>query len=70
VSSTAAAITAWVEFSDLGQKVERYSAAIRSIKNLLSWWNSLSEVEKVATLNINRLVVSGGCFLAGGPIDA
>ena len=59
VSSVAAAFLSWTEFTDVARKMERYSIAIRSIKKLLSWWESLSEVDCVDARNITRLVQTG-----------
>eukprot|EP00929_Paragymnodinium_shiwhaense_P084675 TRINITY_DN452_c0_g1_i2.p1 TRINITY_DN452_c0_g1~~TRINITY_DN452_c0_g1_i2.p1 ORF type:complete len:985 (+),score=113.78 TRINITY_DN452_c0_g1_i2:91-3045(+) len=56
--STAAAsgLVAWGEFSDGRSKVERYSKTVMALENLLSWWDSLGEVQKAGRESINRLV--------------
>jgi hypothetical protein len=56
VSAFASIATSWMEFADAGRKVERYTRAITSMKKLLSWWKSLSEVERAATENISMLI--------------
>lgn len=37
-------------------KVERYSSAVSNLKNLLSWWDSLGEVQKASREMIAQLV--------------
>jgi len=59
ISALAAAVTSWTEFTDAGRKIERYSAAVRSIKNVHSWWLSISEVEKASSESIARLLLTG-----------
>ena len=46
VTAAAAAFTSWMEFADIGRKVERYTRAVVDIQNLLSSWKSLSDVER------------------------
>jgi len=57
VSSGAAAITSWSEYSDTGRKTERYTRAVFALTNLLSWWSSLSDVEKASTSTISHLIL-------------
>ena len=56
-TAAATAVTSWAEFSEDSRKVERYSSAINSLKKLLSWWDSLGEVEKASRENITHLVL-------------
>ncbi|CAE7738549.1 unnamed protein product, partial [Symbiodinium pilosum] len=65
VSVFAGSITSWLEFVDLGQKVERYNGTVREIKNLLSWWRTLDGVEKASIDNIQHLVHTGEAILTG-----
>ena len=58
VAAAATAITSWGEFSDTQAKVERYSNATMHLKKLLSWWRSLSEVQKASRDSIETLVRS------------
>jgi hypothetical protein len=39
--AAAAAVTTWIEFSDVVRKVERYSNAVNSLKQLMAWWKVL-----------------------------
>ena len=56
VTSLAAAVTSWQEFSDTQRKTERYTRAVTQLRDLLDWWRSLSEVEKASKSMINMLV--------------
>ena len=56
-TAAATAVTSWAEFSEDSRKVERYSSAVNSLKKLLSWWDSLGEVEKASRENITHLVL-------------
>ena len=55
VTSAAAALTSWTEFADIGRKTERYTRAVRSLKALLSWWDSLTEARHCRHLNLGTL---------------
>jgi len=59
LSGVTSGIVCWIEFEDLQRKIERYSNAIRSIKALKSWWDSLTPAERASTLNISRLILEG-----------
>jgi len=59
VSSPAAMVKSWIEFTDIGHKTERYTRAIIAIGNHLSFWKSLSEVEKASPVMIGNLVQTG-----------
>lgn len=56
VISATTVLTSWVEFSDMERKTERYTRAVRSLKALLSWWDSLTVVEKASKASIANLV--------------
>lgn len=58
VTSAASLLTSWTEFADLQRKTERHNRAIRALRKLLSWWHSLSEVEKASTEAIAYLVLT------------
>jgi len=59
LSALASAITSWAQFRDLGRKIDRYNGAVRHIKELITWWDSLGEVEKASNINAARLVLEG-----------
>lgn len=64
--STAAAtvLTSWSEFSEDARKVERYSSALNALKMLLSWWDSLGEVEKASRESITHLVLEAESIIS------
>lgn len=51
-------ISSWVEFSDYTKKLERYTSATQELKNVLTWWSSLSDVEQASRESITDLVVN------------
>ena len=58
------AIVAWSCFEDYGSKLGRYSSAVTSLKNIHSWWGSLSDAERHVEHNILRLVEETESVLA------
>ena len=58
------ALISWSEFSDISKKVERYTRAVRSIKNLLSWWDVLTDVERAGIDNISTLIETGESIIS------
>jgi len=46
------------EFSDMTSKAKRYSRVINGLKNLLDWWNSLTQVQKASRELIGQLITS------------
>ena len=58
ITSSAAALTSWQEYTDVSSKTERYTRAAFELQNVLSWWKSLSEVEKANTSIIAQLIHS------------
>ena len=53
------ALQSYSEYNDTAKKVERYNRAIAGLENLLTWWESLSRVERGSEHNIAKLVHSG-----------
>ena len=64
VTSGIAAVTSWVEFTEVTLKIQRYSRATRSFKKLLNWWDSLDEVEKASTETISTLILRSEAIIA------
>ena len=64
VTALTSAFTAWSEFTDSARKIERYNRAIGAIANLLSWWESLSDVDKAAAGSINHLIQTGEAVIS------
>ena len=58
VASLYSSLCAWQEFAGLDQKLRRYTEAVQALKGVLSWWDSLTEVERASPVCINRLVES------------
>ena len=56
VASMYSSLAAWQEFAGLDQKLRRYTEAVQALKNIRSWWTSLTEVERASPECINRLV--------------
>lgn len=52
-------ITAFLEFHGTNNKISRYSFAVHTLQQLISWWQTLPESERLDTGNIDRLVVRG-----------
>lgn len=49
-------VVAWSEFSGTDKKLERYSTVVSGLGQVDLWWNSLPEVERLATKSIDQLV--------------
>ena len=64
VTSAAAMVTSWVEFSDYGKKTERYTRAVVEIRNLKSRWTCTLEAEKAAPTSISCLVQNGESIIS------
>lgn len=64
VTSGAAALTSWQEYTDVSRKTERYTRAAFELQNVHSWWKSLSEVEKASKSTIAQLIHQGEGIIA------
>merc|ERR1719277_2479650 len=49
-------MTSWMEFSDYFNKIERYTSTVISLRKLLDWWDSMSEVEKASSATVSRMI--------------
>jgi hypothetical protein len=56
ISCVTSSVVAWIEFSGTEKKLDRYSNVVSSLKMVKMWWESLPEVEKLATHSIDMLV--------------
>jgi hypothetical protein len=56
ITGFAGAVTSWQEFADVSRKTERYTRAMFQLQNMLSWWKSLSEVERASKEIISQLI--------------
>jgi len=59
VVSVSAALGSWQEFIRVGEKLDRYAAIIQRLSSLMLWWQSLPDVDKANSRNIEFLVESG-----------
>lgn len=59
VVSISAALGSWQEFIRVGEKLERYATIIQRLSSLMLWWQSLPDVDKANSRNIQILVESG-----------
>lgn len=64
ITTAASLVVSWSEFVDLARKAERYTLAVQGLKNLLSWWSTLSEVEKASKEMIARLIEAGESIIS------
>ena len=56
LSALTSAVIAWTEFSGTQKKLDRYSDIVLSLKLVQLWWDSLPEVERLATKSVDFLV--------------
>ena len=63
-SSVAAAVTSWLSHVELTRRIERYSNTVRSIDDLIWWWESLDDAERANTDIITKLIETGESVLA------
>lgn len=59
VVSISAALGSWQEFIRVGEKLDRYATIIQRLTLLMLWWQSLPDVDKANSRNIQMLVESG-----------
>ena len=52
------------EFTDISSKAKRYSLVIKGLKNLLDWWNSLTQVQKASRERIGQLITISESLIA------
>lgn len=58
VSIFTAAITAYMEFNGMCDKISRYSFTVHSLKELKVWWETLTPTEQSVLSNIDLLILS------------
>ena len=64
VTAFAAMVTSYSEFADSGRKLVRYNRAIGAVKRLLTWWNSISDVDQASKSCVNHLILTGESILS------
>ena len=65
-TTLSSASSSWSEFSNVQQNIQRYSDTIMALKNVESWWHSLTQIERAAIPNIERLVHTTEDLIKGG----
>merc|ERR1719161_2601706 len=65
VGSVATAGAAWMEFTDLNNKIERYNTTVKNLDKLLIWWHSLRDVERASKEMGTQLVFSAESIITG-----
>ena len=56
VSGLMSAISAWNAQQSPDRKLNRYTTALIAIKDLIRWWESLTDVQQASLVNVNSLV--------------
>jgi hypothetical protein len=51
-------VMAWLEFQGTNNKIERYSSVVDALQKHIVWWKTRPPIEKSATENIDRLVMT------------
>ena len=64
IAAAVSMLTSWTEFADTGRKVERYTKAVVELKNLVSYWKRLTEVEKASPATIYNVVITGESIIS------
>ena len=64
IAAAVSMLTSWTEFADTGRKVERYTKAVVELKNLVSYWKRLTEVEKASPVTIYHVVITGESIIS------
>lgn len=59
LSAFASAVTSYGEFHQTANKLRRYNASVTALINLLTWWESISNVDKSMEANVEHLII--GC---------
>uniref|UniRef100_A0A7S0ECB3 SMODS and SLOG-associating 2TM effector domain-containing protein n=1 Tax=Hanusia phi TaxID=3032 RepID=A0A7S0ECB3_9CRYP len=57
VVSFSACVVSWMEFHGTRQKLERYNKSLMNLVNIVTWYESMSAVEKASLENITMLVM-------------
>ena len=57
IAACAGATTAWLEFSDTSKKLARYSDVVHQVSNVVTWWRSLTDVDRANLANIEQLIL-------------
>ncbi len=58
VSIVVAAVAAYVEFHGTESKLQRTSAMIHGLKELIAWWETLPDIDRASGDKIDRLITT------------
>ena len=64
VTAARGALVSWDEFSDSSRKVDRYTRAVRALKDLILWWDALTDVEQQSQEHISTLIQAAEGIIA------
>lgn len=56
VVATSTSIVSWMKFKDLDSKILRYTSTVRALQKILSWWTSLSDMQRGSHAKSTSLV--------------
>ena len=56
ITAITAAVSFFLEFHEPQGKLARYNSVVIQLESLLSWWNSLTAIEKAGKSNMQALV--------------
>lgn len=56
ISAFAAAVTAWISYSSVRDKLERYSNTINALEDIKIWWEALPQAEQQTVQNVDNLI--------------
>lgn len=65
VSAVTAAISAWLEWASVGNKITRYNNSVVAIKDLILWWDSMSAIGQGSPQSVDMLVAIGEGIING-----
>ena len=57
----------WVEFRDHARKTARYTHVALGLRNLMTWWNNLTLVERASVDNIQKPSARFSSFFVSSP---
>ena len=59
------AITTWQEVNGIQSKLSRYNNTIVGLRNIVTWWNGLGEIEQAGVENISYLICESEVLING-----
>ena len=59
------AVTTWQEVNGIQSKLSRYNNTIVGLRNIVTWWNGLGEIEQSGLENISFLITESEALITG-----